>query len=76
MLGHPKKETQPRLAALSLTSSKPNNYRDSDLWLRDASYIRLKNIEMGYSFSKAVLKKLHVGSLRLSLSGYNAIDFR
>ena len=36
--------------AISLSGSKTNNYKDSDLWLRDASYIRLKNIEVGYSF--------------------------
>lgn len=71
----PEKGNSAKAPALSLTSSKPNNYRDSDLWLRDASYIRLKNIEMGYSLSKAVLKKLHVGSLRLSLSGYNLLTF-
>ena len=28
-----------------------------NLWLRDASYLRLKNVEVGYSFSKRLWKK-------------------
>ena len=61
--------------AISLSGSKTNNYKDSDLWLRDASYIRLKNIEVGYSFPKAMLQKFRISSLRLSLSGYNLLTF-
>lgn len=55
--------------------NKSNNYRDSDLWLRDASYLRLKNVEVGYSFSKRTLEKIHLGSLRVYASGYNLLTF-
>lgn len=55
--------------------SKTHNYLDSDLWLRDASYIRLKNIEIGYSFPTDLVKKAHIGSLRLFMSGYNLLTF-
>lgn len=60
--------------ALSLRS-KSHNYQDSDLWLRDASYLRLKNIELGYSFPAPLMKKIHVGSLRVFASGYNLLTF-
>lgn len=71
----PEKGNSSKAPAISLTKSKPNNYKDSDLWLRDASYIRLKNIELGYSFPKSVLSKVHLSFLRLSVSGYNLLTF-
>ena len=42
-----------------------NNYRNSTYWLRDASFLRLKNIEIGYSYKMA----------RLYLSGQNLLTF-
>lgn len=71
----PEKGNAAKAPAISLTNSKPNNYKDSDLWLRDASYVRLKNIEVGYSFPKSVLSKAHLSFLRLSVSGYNLLTF-
>lgn len=71
----PEKGNSAKAPAISLTGSKTNNYQDSDLWLRDASYVRLKNIELGYSFPKQLLQKIHINSLRLSVSGYNLLTF-
>ena len=36
-----------------------HNYQNSTFWTRDASYLRLKNVEIGYTFSSDWLKKLH-----------------
>ncbi|WP_422082932.1 TonB-dependent receptor [Ulvibacterium sp.] len=47
------------------------NYRTSDFWLQDASYIRLKNLQLGYSFPTAVLEKIGLTRLRLYFSGEN-----
>lgn len=52
-----------------------HNGRDSDLWMRDASYLRLKNIEVGYSLPKKTLQKMHIGSLRVFATGYNLLTF-
>ncbi len=41
----PEKGNSAKAPALSF-KSKSHNYQDSDLWLRDASYVRLKNIEL------------------------------
>ena len=71
----PEKGNSAKAPAISLTNSKPNNYKDSDLWLRDASYVRLKNLEVGYSFPQSLLSKIHLSSLRISLSGYNLLTF-
>ena len=60
----------PRLS-LNPNSESDHNYRPSSLWIRDASYLRLKNIEIGYNFDRRVIEKLHVGGLRLFLNGSN-----
>lgn len=39
--------------------------------IEDGSYLRLKTVALGYSFSPALLKKLNVKSARVSLSGQN-----
>lgn len=70
----PEKGNSALAPAISFTS-KANNYKDSDLWLRDASYIRLKNIEIGYSLPKRVLSKLHMSQFRVFASGYNLLTF-
>ncbi len=64
--------TYPRIG---LAASVGNNMRDSDFWLKDASYIRLKNAEIGYSFNIAGLKRLGVSSLRVYINGYNLLTF-
>lgn len=52
--------------------SNTNNWRTgSDLYKYDAAYVRLKNVNIGYSFSPAVTKKLGIQRLRLSLIGQN-----
>ena len=60
--------------AISFTN-KTNNYVDSDMWLKDASYIRLKNMEIAYNLPKKALAKMKISSLRFSLSGYNLLTF-
>ncbi|MDA3928118.1 MAG: SusC/RagA family TonB-linked outer membrane protein, partial [Prolixibacteraceae bacterium] len=46
------------------------NYSAST-FLYDASYVRLKNAELAYTFSKASLQRLGISSLRLYLNGNN-----
>ncbi len=55
--------------------NKTHNYDVSDLWLRDASYIRLKNIEVGYTLPKSIVQKMHISQFRIYLSGYNLFTF-
>lgn len=40
-------------------------------WLRSTDYIRLKSIELGYSASKQINKKLGINSLRIYANGFN-----
>ena len=52
------------------------NSENSTLWLMDLSYIRLKNVTLGYTLSnRNWLKKIGVESLQFTLSGYNLFTF-
>ena len=55
--------------------NKRHNYEDSDLWLRDASYLRLKNMEIGYSLPANVIKKMKLSQFRIYVSGFNLLTF-
>jgi len=52
-----------------------NNEKTSTWWLRDGSFLRLKSVEVGYSFSERLLKKLNIEKARLYASGTNLLVF-
>ncbi|MBO5195141.1 MAG: TonB-dependent receptor, partial [Bacteroidales bacterium] len=55
-----------------LTTSQYNdNFRVSDFYVEDGSYLRLKNVQIGYSLARKHCTKIHIKGLRLYLSGYN-----
>lgn len=53
--------------------AKSNNTVASTLFLVDASYIRLKNIEIGYNFNLDIIKRAGISSLRIFANGYNLV---
>jgi hypothetical protein len=48
-----------------------NNNRNSTFWLADASYLRLKNVEIGYTIPKKLAQKMFMTNLRVSIVGDN-----
>jgi TonB-linked SusC/RagA family outer membrane protein len=44
-------------------------------WLRNSSYLRLKNVELSYSLPKSLLTRTPFSQVRLTLSGYNLLTF-
>jgi len=65
----------PRLSIGSAAGSS-NNQQTSSWWQRDASYLRLKNFEVGYSLPKNWLVKTgFISSVRVYLSGTNLVTF-
>ena len=52
-----------------------NNYRASSYWMRDVSYLRLKNLEIGYSLPQGVLNTLHLENFRVYLQGTNVLTW-
>jgi TonB-linked SusC/RagA family outer membrane protein len=54
----------------------PNdNDRISDRYIEDGSYLRIKNITFGYTFKKALLKKLRLENLRVYCNIQNLCTF-
>lgn len=53
----------------------PNNHRKSDFWLKKGDYLRLKNLEIGYTFPKTMLSKVGISRLRAFVSGTNLLTF-
>lgn len=47
----------------------------STFWLQNTAYVRLKNIQLGYTFPKSVLHALGVSNLRIYYSGENLLTF-
>lgn len=52
-----------------------NNERLSTWWLRDMSFLRLKNIELGYNFPKTWVNRIGVRDCRLFVRGSNLLTF-
>ena len=48
------------------TQGNENNYRTSSMWIVDAGYIKLRNVELGYQFKRGP---------RLYVSGQNLLTF-
>ena len=54
-----------------------NNYRNSDApykWINN-KYLRLKNLQIGYTFPSHVMDKVQLSNLRIYLSGSNLLTF-
>ena len=64
--------TTPRLSK----DHQDYNYKKSDLWVRDGSYLKLKNLTIGYNFSnRPALKKIGISQLGIKFTGYNLLTF-
>lgn len=66
----------PRLVAPG-SSSSTNNWgmAGSDIYLLNAAYLRVKNIQIGYTLPKALTQKFGVQKLRVSLNTENPLTF-
>jgi TonB-linked SusC/RagA family outer membrane protein len=56
-------------------SDDNNNWLSSDLYVKDGSYMRLKNIQLGYTMSQSLTKKVFVNSLRFYVAAENLLTF-
>lgn len=51
------------------------NWQSSDLYVYDGSYLRLKNIQLGYTLPQHLTKKVFISSLRLYVAAENLFTF-
>jgi len=65
----------PRLAAPNSQSNRNNFSNNSDIFLFDASYFRIKNIAIGYTLPKAISMKAKMQRCRIYVNGQNLFTF-
>ena len=59
--------TYPRLT----TQSNENNYQLSSFWVKNASFLKLRTVELGYSFCSEKLRNAGISNLRVYLNANN-----
>lgn len=52
-----------------------NNYATSTLYEKDASYLRLKTLQVAYNFHFPLMQKIKLNTFQLAFSGYNLLTF-
>lgn len=63
----------PRLA--NLGNSIGVNTQTSDFWIRNASYVRVKSMQLGYTLPKTWLKNTFISNVRIYASAENPFTF-
>ena len=71
---HPTKNPDGTMPMVS-TADKGHNFDFSDFWLEDASYLRVKNVNLNYTFDKKFCDKLNIGGLGAYVSVQNLYTF-
>jgi TonB-linked SusC/RagA family outer membrane protein len=63
--------SMPRL----ITGSGGRNREETSFWLYDASYLRLKNLQIGYAIPKSILRKISFDRIRIYATAENLLTF-
>lgn len=73
----PERGTLAKLPIITTYEGSLNeNFRTNDFWLRDASYLRLKNIQLTYTFPSQLLRKtMTIKNLRIFANAQNLFTF-
>lgn len=67
--------TDARYPRLAPNATYGNNAHQSDFWYFDASYCRVKYMQLGYTFDQMGLKKIGISSIRLYVNAQNPFTF-
>lgn len=62
----------PRIETLNMNNT---NLQTSDYWMRNASFLRVKNIQVGYTIPKQMTKRIGIDQIRVYFSGQNLFSF-
>lgn len=58
---------------LTIGTESANNAAKSDFWIEDASYLRLKNIQLGYTIPTRFTDQLGIAKFRAYVTGQNLV---
>ena len=65
--------TNPGTSTPRVAIGNTYNQNISSRYIEDGSYIRLKNISLGYTFPKSIIKKIHLDNLRVYCNLQNVV---
>jgi TonB-dependent starch-binding outer membrane protein SusC len=60
---------------ITYISHDNNNYRLSDFYIEDGSYLRLKNTQLSYNIPVKWVQKIRINSLRIAIGATNLLTF-
>ncbi len=64
--------TNTDLARVSL-NDRNNNIRPSSFYVQDGSYLRLKTLQVGFTFPESISQKINASQIRVYLEAYNLL---
>ena len=70
-IGEGTSNSLPRMTNANVNS----NWRSSDLYIKDGSYLRLKTIQLGYSLPSHIIQKVAIQNFRVYVSAENLFTF-
>jgi TonB-linked SusC/RagA family outer membrane protein len=73
--GSPDNNATAKIPRLTLNYADLTNYYNSSLWVRDASYLRLRNVQIAYNLNGDFLRKIGANSMRVFVSGQNLLTW-
>jgi len=59
---------------LTLNPANPDNY-NTTRYLYDASYLRVRQVQLGYSLPKSITDRMHIDRLRVFVTGLNLLTW-
>ena len=63
--------TYPRLS----TYDNKNNYRASSFWIKNGDFLRLRNVEIGYSLPESLIEKIYFSKARFFINTINLLTW-
>ncbi|MBV6647673.1 MAG: SusC/RagA family TonB-linked outer membrane protein, partial [Cyclobacteriaceae bacterium] len=63
----------PRIGVALNDAALAQNAANSTRWLEDGSYLRIRNVEIGYNFQNPAIEKAGIKNARIYLSGQNLL---
>jgi len=64
-----------KLPILTTGSGNPFNFQTSSFWVSNASYLRMKNIQLSYNFPVNLIKHVGLNSLKIYANALNYLTF-
>ena len=61
----------PRLTTLT----NNHNYRENSLWIINGDYLRIQNVELGYTLPQKITRKIYIDRLRVFANASNLFSF-